>query len=483
MRGFRLFCLSCDGGGDLFRGCRNNLRLMSRADAKIDETLPLSERVEGHVRSGLRGRMWIAIAAHLVIDLISFVVVPLMTVIKGHAQMTDAQGALLLGVGALSSGLVQPIVAVLSDRHDTRVIATIGMVVAGVCVGLVGFADRFELLLPLQILATAGIGAFHPVAAAAVGQAASIVSTRTRGVALFFAAGMVGGVLGNVFSPQFVRVMGGGDSRAGLAALMYIIPPALIMAGFLAWAIHGVPHRGRSAAMDHAALSSRERSERWGSVGLLYLGNVLRFTVDMMLIHLIIPWTEFKARLGAGVDPASPLTAIMRADASQMSGPMQAAKQVGMGVGGLVLGMYLSRRHERAMLVAVPIVGAVFLLLMPHTGEWTKLGDVGGLAALGLCVLAGTGCAGVMPMTISLAQRLLPHRTSLASGLMMGGAWAIAAIGPSLAQMLLRNFGFGWTFAVAAVLLVISGLLAIPLRMPEGEARAARPGKVDGQVG
>lgn len=453
---------------------------MTSADQKIQESPTSSAREPQLVPRGLRARMWTAIAAHLVIDLISFVVVPLMTVIKGQAQLTDAQGAILLGVGAASSGLVQPIVAVLSDRHDTRVIATIGTVVAGICVGLVGFADRFELLLPLQILAAAGIGAFHPVAAAAVGQAASIVSTRTRGVAMFFAAGMVGGVLGNVLSPQYVQVMGRGDSRAGLVSLVYIIPPALVMAGFLAWAIHGVPHRTKSAAEAHAALPASERAARWGSVGLLYVGNVLRFMVDMMLIHLIIPWTEFKARLGAGVGPAASLTELMRAEASQISGPMQAAKQVGMGVGGLALGMYLSRRHERAMLIAVPIVGAVFLLLMPHTGPWTKLGDAGGLAALGLCVLAGTGCAGVVPMTISLAQRLLPHRTSLASGLMMGGAWAIAAIGPSFAQMLLRNFGFGWTFAVAALLLVISGLLGIPLRMPGEDLAAGRGGSIGG---
>ncbi len=405
-----------------------DLRIEHARAARVCNNRSVSEEVV-HSGPGLRIRMWVAIAAHLVIDLISFVIVPLMSVIKGHAQLTDAQAAMLLGVGAASSGLVQPLVAVLSDRHDTRVIATIGTAVAGVCVGLVGFATSFAWLLPLQILAAAGIGAFHPVAAAAVGQAASVVSTRSRGVAWFFAAGMVGGVLGNVLSPHAVEVLGNGDSRAGLRGLAHLIVPVLAVAGLLAWAIHGVPHRTRGAASDHAALSPRERGARWASVWILYVGNVLRFMVDMMLIQLIIPWTELKARQSHGLSAGAALTDALRADASQMSGPLQAAKQVGMGVGGLLIGLYLSRRHERGMLIGVPLVGAVFLALLPHTGEWTRLGDTGGMLALLLCMLAGVGYAGVMPTTIALAQRLLPHRTSLASGLMMGGAWEVAELG------------------------------------------------------
>lgn len=432
----------------------------------MTSTPPTSQSSVGSVAdtptSADAARLWIAIIAHLVIDAISFIVVPLMSVLKGHAHMSDGQGAVLLGVGALSSGLVQPIVAVLSDRHDTRAVGTLGLIVAAACVGSVGFVHTFWMLLPLQVLAAAGIGAFHPVAAAAVGQLASTrPGGRTRGVAIFFAAGMLGGILGNVTAPSYVRWAGGGHAEEGLPALAFLLVPGLIFAGLLAWAIHGVPHRHHSAAADHAALDPAERRARWRSVVLLYLGNVLRYFVDMMLIQLIIPLTERKALLAAH---ASTLDETLRANASQMSGPLQASKQLGMGLGGLCIGFLVARRHERALLIWVPIVGAVFLASMPHTGDWVRLNQTGGLLALLMCCLAGAGYAGVIPTTISLSQRLLPHRTSLASGLMMGGAWAIAAAGPSMAQGLLSAVGLSWTFGITALMLAVSGLLGIGLR-------------------
>jgi MFS family permease len=86
--------------------------------------------------------------------------------------------------------------------------------------------------------------------------------------------------------------------------------------------------------------------------------------------------------------------------------------------------------------------------------------------------LAGVGYAGVMPLTIAMAQRLLPHRTSLASGLMMGGAWSVAAIGPPLVQWILVTLegqtgsatsAMAWCFVLVAGLLALSGLLALAL--------------------
>ncbi|QKK09837.1 MAG: hypothetical protein HND58_17880 [Planctomycetota bacterium] len=68
-----------------------------------------------------------------------------------------------------------------------------------------------------------------------------------------------------------------------------------------------------------------------------------------------------------------------------------------------------------------------------------------------------------MPVTIALAQRLLPHRTALASGLMLGGAWGIAAIGPPIAQLLINTLGLTPAFAITAALLAVAGLMSLAL--------------------
>ena len=80
-----------------------------------------------------------------------------------------------------------------------------------------------------------------------------------------------------------------------------------------------------------------------------------------------------------------------------------------------------------------------------------------------LTVLAGIGFGGVLPVTIALSQRLLPHRTSLASGLMMGGAWAVGSGGPPLAERLTVWIGLDGAFLVMGGLLLVAGVIAVAI--------------------
>lgn len=411
-------------------------------------------------------RLFTAIATHGVVDFFSFIVIPLLSVIEGRVQLTPWQGTTLVAVGSVASGLIQPIVALLSDRHDTRYFGTIGFAAAVLAIGSIGYANNFLALLLIQIVGAAGIGAFHPVAAAAVGQLSG--AARSTGLAWFYAAGMIGGVVGNLTAPMWVRhfalaAAGPGasevttDVAAGLRSLVYLIPAGLVCAGALAVAIHSIAHRHGGAQASHAALPRIERIARWRAVWLLYFGNVLRFTVDMCLITLLVRWSEL---MTLGVANGEPLQAVtagltpeLRSQASQLNGAMQAARQAGMGAGGLAIAMLLGRRFERGLLIGLPLVGAAVIFVTPMC-------ERGGIWVIyGLCVIAGLGYGGVVPTTLSLAQRLLPHRTSLASGLMLGGAWMFASVGPHLAQALLAWIGLRGAFAVVAILLVASAVM------------------------
>src|SRR5262249_25141255 len=54
-----------------------------------------------------------------------------------------------------------------------------------------------------------------------------------------------------------------------------------------------------------------------------------------------------------------------------------------------------------------------------------------------MAALSSIGFSAVVPTTISLAQRLLPGRTGLASGLMLGTAWSFSAVAPMLTSVFL----------------------------------------------
>jgi MFS family permease len=131
---------------------------------------------------------------------------------------------------------------------------------------------------------------------------------------------------------------------------------------------------------------------------------------------------------------------------------------IGIAIASLLLGWFGAARLEKKLLVVVPLLGAAAIALFPLSGAvWI---------AFSLSIIAGVGYQGVVPITITMAQRLVPHRTSLASGLMLGGAWTVAAAGPPLAQWLCNRVGLSAAFEWVAGLLLVSVGLTIPLRSP-----------------
>ncbi|MBM4108358.1 MAG: MFS transporter [Phycisphaerae bacterium] len=409
-------------------------------DAGLAALAPPAAPVAGVVSPG--ARVAAVVGAHAAVDFYSALIIPLITVLEGRLGLSPARGALLIGLGSVCSGLIQPLVALVSDRLGTRAFGWLGLVAAAVAISLVGHASTFGQLVMLQVVGMAGVGAFHPVGAAAIGQLAA--RRRSAGVAVFFSMGIVGGVSGSFASPWFVRAF-------GLGAMAWLMIGGLIVAALLFRSLRGMEARSPGAHREHAALPAPERRARWRAVGLLYVGNVLRFMVNLALVTILVRWCEAHALAKAA---AASLTPEVRLLASQVNGPLQGGMLLGMGLGGLVLGVVVSRHVEKAALLWTPLLCAGAIAAIPHT-PWPA-------AVFALAVASGVGFAGVMPITISLAQRLLPHRTNLASGLMMGGAWGLGALGPLLAQGVIDApwGGLGVAGWVVAGLLALAGVMA-----------------------
>lgn len=411
----------------------------------------------------LPARLGVAVGIHSAVDFLSFVLVSLLPTFATHLDLSRAEKASILAAGSIFSGFSQPVVGWLSDRFDTRSLATLGMLLAVVSVGCYGFATSFWMLLALGSLAALGIGAFHPPAAAAMGQLSG--RRRSLGIAIFFMAGMLGGMAGNVLSPRYVEFMSVAASdttrpavTSGLRALMWLMIPGLAGCALLAWAIHRVGHREHNHRELRSAIPAAEMKLRWRAVTLLYLGNIAKFTVNMALVYLYIQWVEQWTLRMAGRDD---LTASLSLLASQRNGMMQAAMQLGMGGGGIALGALLTWQWEKRALVIIPLAGAIFIAIFPHIDQLGAQHPQLVLPLAMACAVAGgIGFGGLVPVTIAIAQRLLPHGASLASGMMMGGAWGFAAAGPFLARWLEGAVGLEWAFGIVAGLLVIPAALA-----------------------
>ena len=416
-----------------------------------------------------RVRLWTPIVTHSVTDFLSFVTVALMPLLAVRLGMDVTQKALLLSLGAAASGGVQPLVAWINDKLDSRLTGALGLATAAICVGSLGYAQTYPQLLVLFFFGILGVGAFHPATAAATGQLAG--PRRSAMLSVYFLFGMIGGILGNVLSPQYVNAMGALSGQegaaatdAGLRALVWFIPPGLVAAGILAWSIRRIPHRHHAAHDDHHALPKAEQTRRWVAFWILYAGNIIRFTTNQMLVYLMIEWTERLVRADAGV---TALNEQLGQKASELNGPLQGSMQVGMGFGALALGFFLPAKLEKKAFILIPLIGSGAILLIPQAPAFAEtLGWSGTFAASSVAVLltiaAGFGFGSLVPVSMSLGQRLLPHRTSFASGMMLGGAWCIAVVGPQIMRLIHKgvdqNLESG--FVVAAGCIALASLLA-----------------------
>jgi FSR family fosmidomycin resistance protein-like MFS transporter len=412
-----------------------------------DASLPLAAPAEASAaRGGITTRLGAVIVSHALVDVYSAFIAPLLGVLEIRCKLTAVQAAWLLGIGSLTSGFGQPIAAWLSDRIDSRLCGGLGLLLAAVCLSAIGLADSYWTLLPLYVLGMIGSGIYHPIGAASMGQLASQLpgNKRAIGISVFHAAGMIGGIVGSIISTRIATEPGGFD------LLRWLMIPGVVAAFGLHVIIRGSSHRHHQhRAMRFAPLEIRER---WRTVIMLYISNAIRFTVNMALVYLFVRWSQ---EVMAQRQPAWSIEQVAT-EAAPLNGNLNAMLLVGMLIGGISAGALVKAGREKWPMILVPLLFAPCIAVMPQAGI-----GVGYVLAAG----CGLAFAAMVPVSISVAQRMLPHRTSLASGLMLGGAWALAFVGPRAAEWCMASAGLSltMTFGITAALLIISSLVCLPM--------------------
>jgi len=382
----------------------------------------------------------VILLGHAVVDMYSSIVPSALGMIEKLYRLTPEQASWLLGAGSLASGLAQPVFAWLSDRTNRRAFGGMGLLLGAVCICSLDMANSPASLFLMYILGMVGVGMFHPIAVSTMGQLAG--RARSLGISCFFVAGMIGSVLGAVLGSRMI-------AAGGLQSITWLMFPGIAIAWLLHFSISKRDHR--SPGVHRAVGTIGSSRARWAHIAMLYLTASIRFTVNIGLVYLLVRLVE--GRLGP-LHPNLDARAI-----SELAGPkvgiLNGCMSTGMAIGGLSAGLLIPGGKEKWPMIVVPLVFAPAIAFLPQLP----------LKYMGLLTFAaGMAFASMVPITIALGQRILPHRTSLASGLMMGGAWAVALVGPRLAELILSRFGINAAFGSLATLLAISGVILIPMQ-------------------
>ena len=385
---------------------------------------------------------------HFCVDIFSSMVPPLIGVVEREFQMSSAMAAWLLVMGSVCSGLAQPLFAWISDRSGTRIYGPLGVLLASIFIGLIGFSGTAFNVFLIYAIGMMGIGMFHPIATAKIGAIAG--EQRGFAISLFFVFGMAGFFSGSLLGPFLVTL------GSTIKMLGYLVVPGLVIAVLLHLNINKQSTTAATQEVPIMPLSSYD----WWSIVPLYFSAVLRFMVNLAIIYLIVRWVE--------TDVASLNPELGEKEVSLISTPSvgkaHAIMFVGQGLSGLLAGALIKQGKESWPLILTPILFAPCLMSL----AFLKPGAV----SFAVCTFVGIGYAAMTPITISVGQQLMPGHTRLASGLLLGGAWAVGSVGSGLAELGIANFGLPNTILTTGIVLMFAGILALGVKCPQGSSVA-----------
>ena len=364
--------------------------------------------------------------SHLVNDSFTALLTPLLPQIQATYQITIAQTAVLVAILSFVGSLIQPLMGVLADHADRRLLAGMGPMLAAVGMTLIGYAPGFAALGALVALGGLGSAIFHPS-----GAAYAVLGARAdrRGLfaALFSAAGTAGLAVGPLVA-----------TTLDLHALPYLLPIGLA-AGALTYAVTPSTPVVRIAGRrlgDYAAVFRGPIRALWGMSVLRSLSTLAyQGMIGFML-----------AARGQGWH----------------IGPTLAAFNVAAALGG-VAGGRLSDRVGRTAVIRSSVLGTIPLfiaLIYSNPSQWwfyPLVALVGGLANANV------------PVTVVAAQEYAPSHIATASALMMGFAWGTSGV-----LFLLVGAAADLTSpatAMVATVLVLFPAYWLAARLPEPERR------------
>lgn len=363
---------------------------------------------------------------HFTNDMLAGVLPILYPLLQDRFNLDNAAIGLVTLAHTSTSSLFQPIFGHVSDRHGRRWFAPATLLWSACFVAAYGFADSFGMLLLLAALAGIGSGAFHPVGAAS---AAAVTADRSQNTAmsLYTVGGTSGWALGPLVMAALLTLFG---SRGSLA----LLAPGLIVSWLLFSQMRHIERAQRRTPATAVGESASGARPRWGVLARVMGVVMLRSWVFLAVLQFVPIWYD---DLGYDRGFYAPLvTTIILA-----------------GAAGTLAGGALADRVGQRLVVVVSIVLAIpALLLFAAFPGWFAF--VAG-------ALFGALNDASLSVTLVVAQRLVPGRVGMASGVILGLGFIAGGVGVPITGALADAFGIKTALMLLGSLSICGALLAL----------------------
>ncbi len=346
---------------------------------------------------------------------------PLLPLLIDRLGLSLALAGMLGTARILINSLAQPGLGHLVDRAQRPLLVVLGPFLTVCAMSMIGRVGSFEQLFALLAIAGIGTALFHPAAASLV--AAGGGNKRGLVMALFSSGGTAGGAVAPLVIVAFV-------GAAGLTRTPWLVLPGLVVL-----ALFTIPLR-------HTIPASEKKTPE-------------KFKFSAIPRPFILLWSVIVLRSMAGSAFANFLAVLVtqRGGTAFAGGAAISAFLLSGAIGGFVAGNLSDRFGRKSVIFATIILAAPFLLLFLY-----------GPANLSIIFAAGAGLFifSSTPVGVVAAQELLPGKTGLVSGLVIGLAWGVGGLVLTPVGWLADYFGLVPVMTVVAVLpFIAAGLLLL----------------------
>jgi len=344
---------------------------------------------------------------------------PLLPLLIKRLDLSLAMAGLLGTARILTSSLAQPGLGLLVDRMQRPLLVVVGPLLTICAMSLIGRVGTFEQLILLILVSGLGTALFHPAAAALV--ATGIGNNRGLVMAFFSAGGTLGGALAPLLIVTIVGVFGIGSTP-------WLLLPGLLLLLWVAISLwRNLPARERVTTVEKQAIVSRP---------LLLLWSVI-----VLRSMAAISFSNFLAVLVA-----------QRGGSIFIGGAAISVFLFSGALGGFIAGNLSDRLGRKAVILVTLVLATPSLLLFLYGPQSLSLVMI---AVAGLFIFSSA------PVGVVAAQELLPGKTGLVSGLVMGLAWGVGGLVLTPIGWLADRFSLVSVLTGVAFLPLLAGVLTL----------------------
>jgi len=368
---------------------------------------------------------------HAITDIYQGALPAVLPFLKEKLALSYTMAGVILMVANTASSILQPLFGFYSDKKEKAILLPAGILSAGIGFSLLSIPTSYVPVLFLVAISGLGIAAYHPE-----GYKTSHFFTGERsvtGMAIFAVGGNLGFSLGPIISIYIIQYLG--FDSLPLMVVLSLLFTALIL--FYRKTI-AIPEDYRL----HKKSSTIVKVKGAYTSLFTIIAIVIMRTWTQMGLLTYIPFYYINYLKG------NPIYA------GQLVFVYLASGALGTLVGAPFADRWGNRRFLRlTMFLATIVLPLMFVVKGPLL--FVILGMQGFL-------LIST-----FSVTVVMAQKLLPHKLGIASGLMVGFAIGTGGIGVTLLGIIADNFGVPMALESILLLPLIGFILSLILRYEE----------------